>query len=290
MEKTFRIRPIYFSLAKKLPRVSLGIIVLCWLPPILIYLALYREIYMPLIRLSIIASLTVTFISLLSAMILHELCNTVYIVSDISLIKKSPYKVKTLHFDRVIGFRYVHAFLFVRYGAIKVSGGILHVPFTIDQLPECIEAIKLRLDAQATKGLYDPRNIDTFQKMAQLHEMNLHRLQTSMAMLFPIIFGCMVEGAFVAQVFWNLPFLPVLFWSLAGIIFPLVGYSLAEVLLNLKTLRAIETPWHDVSTLQNGYNDHLTIDTSKTYRTIGAIFVFTYIIAGIVFKNLMTAM
>jgi|GEM_PF-1693657 hypothetical protein len=289
MEKTFHYQSYIFAMAKNLPRISFGLILLCWIPPVLLYLAVFREFYMPLVRLSIVGSLTITFAALFLAMILNELCNTTYVVTDNSLIKKSPYKVKIVHFDRVIRFRYVKIPLLKGFGALMVSGGAIRLPFIIDRLPECIETIKQRLDAQAKEDLYDPLNLHAFQTKALAHEESVRRVLGALATLSKISIGFAIEGAFVAQVFWNAPLRWALCWALTGLIFPCAGYIIAEAWLNRKTVRAIETLGR--ASLHNDDNDDAQlIDASNTYWTIGTVTVIVYIAAGIVFKNIITTM
>jgi len=285
VERTFRHHSYLFAMAKKLPRVSFGIIFLCWLPPLVWYLAVYREFSLPIIRLSIVSSLTVTFIALLAAMVLHELCNTVYTVSESSFIKKSPYKIKIAHFDRVIRFRFVRIPFFNGYGAIVVPGGVIRLPFIIDHLAECVEAIKQRLDMQERAGLYDEKNLLAFQKKALVHEKSVRRIQKAAGPLFQTAISWMAGGAFIAQAFWDLPLRWIVCWGIMGIVFPTAGFLVAEGLLYRKTARSIAA--HDRASLpiHDGEND-AAIDASKTYWTIGAITAFVYLVAGIVFKKI----
>ena len=286
MDKTFRYHRYLFVMARKLPGVSIGIIGACWLPPLFLYLAVYHEFYMPLVRLALVGSLTVTFASLLIAMVLNELCNTLFIVSETSLVKKSPYKVRVIHFERAVAFRFVNIPLLKGFGLLSVPETAIRLPFLIDRLPECIAAIKNRLDAHAKQGTYDTANLRTFSERAGRYGKSIYRMQRTLSPLFHIALWTMVGSGFVAQVFWNAAFPRILCWAFIGMVIPLLGYLAAEIALNrLSSAQQTQTP----EFLVDQSNDpESTVAERRVYRITAALTTLAYVAAGIVFKELIS--
>ena len=284
MEQTFRYHRYVFVMAKKLPGVSLSLIGACWLPPLFLYLVVYREPYMPLIRLAFIISLTVVFMALLLAMVLNELCNTQYIVSDTGIIKKSPYKVKVVHFEGAGRFRYVKIPLFKGFGELSALQGGLRLPFLLDRLPQCISAIKQGLDATAAHNVYETGNINAFIAEARRYQAGIYRMQRNMGGLFQVALWNMIIGGFIAQVFWNALFRWVLCWSLISLVIPVAAYLITEALMQRMAARREDAaPEFIVDASPDDKADTFEV---QAYRYAGAVTAAAYLVAGIVFKYL----
>jgi hypothetical protein len=88
-------------------------------------------------------------------------------------------------------------------------------------------------------------------------------MERTIPTLFKIVLGAIAGSAFIAQVFWEFSLQWVIVWSFSGIVFPVIGYVIAEMIIN-----------HSV-------------DESRIYWLVGAITAIVFAIAGIVFKNLM---
>jgi hypothetical protein len=284
MEKTFYHHWYFFALAKRLPHTTFGLVLICWLPMLFLFLSGYHGIFPPLFRLTIVCTLTIIFIALLAAMILNELCNTAFLLTDNSIIKKMPYKTLVIHFDHIIKFRYIKIPVLKGYGKISVKGGGLRLPFIIDNLPECIDSIRHQIDAFGNSGVYDEKNLMDFQLKATVHEISVQRLKKTANTLSQIIFGSIVGSAIISRIFWDIDLRGILCWSLFGIFFPIMGYIISGILLYRKTVnlqKQSSTP------LAINYDDcFIAIGESKIYRITGSITGLVYAITGIVFKNL----
>jgi hypothetical protein len=275
MEKNYHHYSYLNTLAKKIPRFAIALILLCWLPPLFVYLFLYQGFYAPIIRLSFMCSLVITFIALLSSIILHELRGTVYVVSETGIIKKSPYKVSVIHFDRVAEFRYVHFFFFNGFGSISVPGRVIRLPFIIEHLPELIQDIQNRLNDQGKQNAYSAQNILEFREKSLVSEQGVSRISNAIPRLYQIVIIGMAESAFVAQTFWHMSIKPVLFWTLCGLIFPIAGFVVAELFLSFKSIKA----------LRQKSPDGVFINESNVYLYVGVITAVVYMLMGIVLKS-----
>jgi hypothetical protein len=284
METVYKPHRYLFTLGKSIPPVTIGCSVLCWLPTLFIEVFLFHHLYMPLLRLSLVANLTVFFLALFFSMILHEVCGTTYSISETTIVKKSPYKTALIHFENVTRFLYVRLPLVKGYGLIKVPSGSLRLPFTIGRLDACIEEIRQRLEACGKQGAYDHRNLEEYKFKAVINEMSVERMQRTIPMLFQIIIGGMAESAFIAQFFWEMSLKWVLSWTFSGVVFPVMGYLIAEMILNHRTIRRARH--HSASLVPDpkSTSDSI-IDESKIYWLVGLVTAMVYTVAGLIFKN-----
>jgi hypothetical protein len=262
-------------IGKRIPTVAAVFIFLCWLPTILVYLFVYREPYAPLIRLSLNGSMMVVFIALLLAMLNRELLNTLYVVNDDGVIKKTPYKIKMAHFGAIRRFRYVR-FPFVNgFGKIEYQGGAIRLPFIIEKLPECITDIEKRLEARGNQSIFDAENIAAFKQKAMINERIILQMSRAIPAIFRTALGFMLGSWLVAQNLWRLPLRWVIFWALCGFIFPLSGFVLAH--------------WEITRNLERGMRKHdftfQSIDELRTYYLFGLGTFLAYLAAGIILKS-----
>jgi hypothetical protein len=67
---------------------------------------------------------------------------------------------------------------------------------------------------------------------------------------------------------------PLIFWGIAGPLFPMLSYAIADILLRKQETTIIERGTE--------YNDNY--DEKKIYVRCGLFFFFLYLIAGIIYK------
>ena len=211
MESTYYYHSYFKTIARKLPAFAITLIVLCWLPTLWVYLAIYRNFYFPLIRLSLNGSLMVVFATLLIRMVLRELNKTVFIVTDDALIKKTPYKIKTAYFDQITRFRYVR-FFFKGFGKIDFQGGSIQLPFIIQDLSRFIVDIEGRLSLRGKQHVYDNGEVRLFKQKATVSDAVIGRASASFPAVSRISFWLMFISALIARYYWGLPLRWVFFW------------------------------------------------------------------------------
>ena len=267
----------YFNtIGKKIPAFTAVLIFLCWLPTLCVYVFVYRDLYPPLIRLSLNGSMMVVFFALLSALLNRELQKTVYAVNDDGVVKKTPYKIRFAPFSGMTRFRHVRVPLINGYGKIEYSGGTIRLPFIIEKLPECIGDIEKRLEAHGKQDVFDVENIMTFKQKAMISELTMHRISRAFPALSRIALGFMAGGWITAQNLWHLQLRWVILWALCGYIFPFSGFVFAR--------------WHIARGLERRMNKRdlslPSIDEVKAYYLFGLGTFLAYLAAGIVLRML----
>jgi hypothetical protein len=274
METVYRHHSYFKTIGKKMPAIAAVFIFLCWLPTLLVYVFVYRDLYLPLIRLSLNGSMMVVFFALLTSILNRELQNTVYIVNNDGVIKKTPYKIKVAQFSGITRFRHVRFPLIKGYGQIEYSEGTIRLPFTIEKLPECIGDIEKRLETLGKQDVYDAENIRVFKQKALVSERTIDRISRAFPALSRISLGFMAGGWLVARDLWHLPLRWVILWALCGYIFPFSGFVLAR--------------WHIARGLERGMNKlDLSLPSSdevKAYYLSGLGTFLAYLAAGIILR------
>jgi hypothetical protein len=221
-------------------------------------------------------------------MVLHEICGTTYTISDTAIVKKSPYKTALIHFENVTHFLYVRLPLINGYGLIKVKSGSIRLPFIIDRLDKCIEDVRQRLSACGKQDVYDHSDIEKYTFKAAINGVSVRRMERTVPVLFQIVIGSIAGSAFIAQFFWEMALKWVLSWSFSGVVFPVMGYLIAEMILNRFTIRKAMRDRTSFTSIPSA-DVAGAIDESKIYRWVGAITAIAYAAAGIVFKKLIIA-
>ena len=288
MDNVYKPHRYLFGLAKKIPPATIIASILCWLPTVIINMLLLHHMYMPLVRLSLAANVTVFFIALFFSMVLHEICGTTYSLSERTIVKKSPYKTSLIHFENVTQFLYIRLPLVKGYGLVRVPTGSIRLPFLIDNLEKCIEDIRQRLAVCGKQDVYDPGNLAEYTFKAVINGVSVRRMERTIPVLFQIVIGGIAESAFIAQFFWGMSLKWVLSWTFSGIVFPVMGYLMAGMILNRFTIRkAMHNRTSPLSiTPAEGVN---ATDESKIYWLVGLITALAYIITGIVFKKIIVS-
>ncbi len=290
MEKLYRPHRYFFIMGKNVPRVTIILIGLWWLFALSFFILLYRDLGM-LLRLSVFVSITLLFLALLAAIVLHEVCGTVIKISETSIVRKSPYKTIVVHFDRITEFKYFGFPLIKGFGRIQVGGGSLLLTFFIDRLDECIEEIRLRLDASGKRNVYNERNIFNFKQKAIISELGVKRMLRGIAALYQFTLGSIAISFFVSTFFWEASnriasFQMVISWALAGLVFPIAGFLFAEVVLNVRTIHAVRKCERENPFPVQLDHSGLLIGELKTYWFVGFATVLIYVVTGIFFKKL----
>jgi hypothetical protein len=275
METAYYYHSYFKTIARKLPVFTITLIVLCWLPTLWVYLAIYHNFYLPLIRLSLNGSLMVIFATLLIRMVLRELNKTVFIITDDALIKKTAYKIKTGYFDQITRFRYVR-FLFKGFGKIDFQGNSMRLPFIIQDLSRCIVDIEDRLALRGKQHVYDNGDMRLFIQKAMVSDAVIVRASVSFPAVSRISFWLMFVSGLIARYYWGLPLKWVFVWSLCGFVFPYAGFLAALTHVARKLERGMDKKTFTLP----------IINEMHLYRLYGLMTLLLYFFAGVLFKKL----
>ena len=275
METTYYYHSYFKTIARKLPVFTITLIVLCWMPTLWVYLAIYHNFYLPLIRLSLNGSIMVVFATLLIRMILRELNKTVYIITDDAIIKKTPYKIKTAYFDQITRFRYVR-FFFKGFGKIDFLGGSIQLPFIIQDLSRCIVDIEGRLSLRGKRHVYDNDEVRLFKQKAMVSDAVIARASISFPTVSRISFWLMFASGLIARYYWGLSLRWVFFWSLCGFVFPYAGFLASLTHVARKLERGMDKSTFSLA----------IINETHLYRLYGLMTLMLYFFAGVLFKKL----
>jgi hypothetical protein len=267
-------------MAKSIPAATAAGSLLCWLPTVVLTLMFFDRIYAPLVRLSLVANLTVFFIALLFSMVLHEVCGTTVSVSEEGVVRKSPYKSARIYFENVTSFRYVKIPLLGGFGVIRVPSGSIRLPFLIERLDGCIEAVVRGLTASGKLDAFNTRNIQDFTLRAVANGLSVRRMERTIPMVSRMAVGAAAVSLLAAQVFWGLSFRLVLSWTISGAVFPVAGYLIAETLLRRRDLRATSRDRASSS------DSRPTREEAAVYWSVGVITAAVYAVAGIIIKTI----
>jgi hypothetical protein len=276
MDTTYYYHSYFKTIARKLPVFTMTLIVLCWLPTLWVYLAIYHNFYFPLIRLSLNGSMMVVFVTLLMRMILRELNKTVFIITDDAFIKKTPYKIKTVYFDQIIRFRYVRFFWFKGFGKIDFQGGSIQLPFIIQDLSRCIVDIEDHLSLRGKQRVYENDEIRLFKKKAMVSDVVIARASALFPTVSRISFWLMFISGLIARYYWGLPLRWVFFWSLCGFVFPYAGFLASLTHVARKLERGMDKSTFSLP----------IINEMHLYRLYGLMTLVLYFSAGVLFKKL----
>jgi|WetSurMetagenome_2_1015567.scaffolds.fasta_scaffold147824_2 hypothetical protein len=288
MENVYKPHHYLFSIGRSIPRVTIGLSILVWLPALILHTFLFHEMFMPLIRLSLVVNLIVFFIALLFSMILHEVCGTTYTISDTAIVKKSPYRTSLIHFENVQRFLYFRLPLIHGFGVVKVPGGSIRLPFIIEHMSACIEDIRKRLEACGKATAFSITNIEEFRSKAIIYELSVMRIVRTSPVLFQMVISFLAESALLAQVFWLMPLKWVVSWTLFGAVMPIIGFLIAEGILNNIASRIAKRN-RDSQVSISSAQFFPDIDESTIYWSVAAIMAMVYLIAGILFKQFVFA-
>jgi hypothetical protein len=207
------------------------------------------------------------------------LVKTVYVINDDGVIKKTPYKIKMAHFQKMIRFYYV-GFPFAKgFGKIAYTEGTLCLPFIIQNLSQCIADIENHLMLSGKQDVYDNENIRRFKRKALISDTIIAQAFLSVPQVLRISLWLAVAGGFVARYYWNFPFQWVMVWCVIGYIFPVAGFLSSQWFMAYRMEHTMKTTDLTVPRL----------DEFGTYRVFGLAMLLLYLLVGIILKQLVAA-
>jgi hypothetical protein len=226
-------------------------------------------------RLTLDVFLTALFLGLVRLTLTKEMRDTVYVVSGDSFTKRSPYRIVSVAYGEITGFRFVRVPLLLKYGVISYPGGSLTISLRTRDLYGLICALQEKI-APARAAAFREDNLVAFKRAALAAE----AANTRLGRLMPYGMGMTIllstVNPITALFLWGLPFFPSFAWSLFGLFLFLAGIIAAETLIAFGNRRAARTD-EPPGTAAN---------EADAYLLSGIIAFVVYLSCGILLKTI----
>ena len=269
MQKKFQFHPSIFLVKQVIVFSSYIFIAACWIIPYLFDTLLRGH----LLRISLYVTLTVLFGIYFLKVIFYELGNTVYILNEDRLIKKSPAKTTIILFSEIIAFRYLK--LPVGLGIVRSTQNRIHFPFFIENLSELIQSIMDILKKEGKQNVFNENEIKRFKHNSRIADFNLRQTYTVITPFFYTVLLFLLLSCVTTFLIWRPRILQSFAWILFSFLFPLVGHLCATFYIARKV---------SVQLKQN-IDARPSCDTVKIYSITAIITFVLYLICGILFTN-----
>lgn len=270
MQKKFLFHPSIFLVNQVIIFSSYILIAACWTIPYLFDGLLRYHLF----RIALYLSLTILFGIYFLKVIFYELGNTVYILNEDKLIKKSPAKTTIILFSEIINFRYLR--LPVGLGIIKGPKKSIRFPFFIENLSELIQSIMEILKKEGKQAAFNEIEINRFKHKARIADFNLRQTYTVITPFFYTVLLFLFLSSITTFTIWRPYILQSLAWILFSFIFPLLGHLSATFYIARKIS----------SQLKQSIDTQPSCDTARIYSITAIITGVLYLICGILFKSL----
>ena len=201
-----------------------GILVICWLCAICsgdshyIWLAVYN-------------SLIFLFLAIVRLVLARDILRTMWDISETAVVRKSPTRIVSMEYGRIVRFRYIHIPLLFNGGMIKHESGTLFLSFYIKDLASLIADVRDGLIRSGKADACDASNLEGYVRAARMSELRNDRLRRFMMPLFSsmIIALCLSVTASFSLWFFNIA--QTFVWSVFVLLIFMLAVTGAEVLL-----------------------------------------------------------
>ncbi len=275
MSKNFSIHPSISLVKDTLVFFSYLCIVICWLIPNLLQ-GPFLIFQAQLIRFAFYMSLTLLLILYLTRTVFITIRDTLYILSEDKLIKRNPFKMHVIPLSEVTAFRFIQIPLGFGFGYIKTSSKKLRLTFLIDNLVELIQLLEVYLSKENGQSIFKSSEIEAFKHQARIADFHLRETFTIIKPLTYLIFGFLILGTVTTFWFWRLPLLFAIAWIIFSVTVPCIGFLVAYTVITKAISRQLT---------QSG-SIAPEFDTSRIYSFTALITACTYLLIGIIFKNI----
>jgi hypothetical protein len=246
-------------------------LLISWFPNIFSYIA-FGVIIPNAIKAATYLSVTLFSLLFLLSFLKKELKNSKIILTDELVVKKKPYKITHVPFAEITGISIKRLPLLCSFLIINAKSRLV-IPFIVADMTGLIDRIQTRL-IENGKFNVNGTKIDQLKTDAAIHDF-LYKISLK---AFPFVrramfLSCLI-GIIIAYEYWEMAYLPVLLWGVAGLFFPPIAYSLACFFVKQKIKKA-----------EPGKNTGYGPDFSSEFYAASLIAFVLYIIAGILFKT-----
>jgi hypothetical protein len=218
-----------------LERISLlafcGFLVICWLCTL--YAGHYapRTVFAGFIWVSLYVSLTFLFLMIVRLIIARDMIRTEWVVTDTSIIRKSPARIVTVDFCRLVRFRFLHVPMLLSVGSIRHEAGTMFISFYMENLPGFIADVRAGIDQSASPSVYDASNLEEYSRIARYAELRNGRLKRYMPSLLSSLILSLSVSIVTALYLWHFPLVLTFLWTVIVLCLFLSAVLIAEAVL-----------------------------------------------------------
>jgi hypothetical protein len=278
MEETFTTSTEMTGPERLLVLLLLGLFLACCFCAAAGFNAAAARVFASYARLALDVFLTGLFFGLLRLTLTKEMRNTVYVVSEDSFAKRSPYRIVSVAWGQITGFRFAGMPFLLRYGIIRYPGGSVTISLRTKNLFALICSLEEKITRAGTTALSED-NLTAFKRAALASEAANARLGRIMPYCLGMTMLLSTVSTVTALFLWRLSFFPAFAWSLFGLFLFLGGIVAAETVIAFGNRGEVRPAFSQA----NAAGD------ADVYVLVGIIAFVAYLSCGILLKTLLQA-
>jgi hypothetical protein len=224
MEKRY-VMDAVLSASERIAALGLcGILVICWLCAVFSGVSHY-------VWLAVYNSLIFLFLAIVRLVIARDLLRTVWDVNDATVSRKSPTRIVSMEYSRIVRFRYIYVPLLFNAGMIKHESGPLFLSFYIKDLASLIADVRDGLIRSGNPDACDASNLERYVRAARMSELRNDRLRRFMTPLFSSMIIALFTSVTTSYFLWSFNIAQTFVWSVFMLLIFMLFVTGAEVLL-----------------------------------------------------------
>jgi hypothetical protein len=265
----FRLQPRFIYLELLFLYAIASICIISWFPPIFSLLA-FEEILRSAINASLLLNLTAFVIFLLYRFIKDEIRHISVIITDDHVIIKGFSRTTSVRISDIINVQYVRIPVIRGFLKLSTSDNVMKIPLLIEHTMTFITSLQCRLNKNpnVSASINDKRLYEDVKVFQDSYQRSLRAFSPLILIsLFMFFFNTII-----AVEFWELALIPTLLFAMTGLIFPTIGYYIADVKINHSVRNLLRS---DTAQMHN---------SNMEYLYSGFLIFILYLFIGIFFK------
>jgi|GEM_PF-4086115 len=240
--------------------------------PVLLSFLNYGTVLPSAKRAALFLCLTALLVRILEMAIKRELGRVRFILIGEALIRETSLR------RRVLRFSAVDKLFFVNFlptgGLIVLQGG--GQSLTIPLILEHVDDLARRIEAfiPVSIGMDDGERTNLWQRIHHgciAAEAARRRASVMRKPLLEVVTMIVAVNFLVGAIYWNMPVVPLLFWVVAGPLFPIAGYAVCDLVMKIR----------DRGCIAQGNVTGLSFDEQRTVAVAAMLCTAVYLVAGI---------
>lgn len=273
MEKTYSIHPSIFLMEKVMYRLSFGIIIVIISGPLFLTGPFIIVRYV-LLKIALFISVALLSLNFLFRMIFKDLKKTQFHLSSAGIQKVSQYTASAIKLDHITRISFTTIPFITAFCTIKSQKTKLYLHTTIDDTAGLLTYLYTLLKNIGKESLINQVKMNSFIQNAHISDFHAKQTDKIIIPLIGTIFIFSALSGFVSIKIWQLPFFYSFIWTIAGFIFPIIGYCTSYMLIS-SILRK--------QPMQTDHPEN-SVHIHSIYRTISILTVLLYLCTGIAYK------
>jgi hypothetical protein len=278
MEETFTTSTELSAHERLLLFLLVGLFLACCFCAAAGFSAAATRVFVSYTRLALDVFLTGLFLGLIRLTLTKEMRDTIYVVSEDSFTKRSPYRIVSVAYGQITGFRFAGVPFLLRYGVVRYPGGSITISLRTKNLLGLISALQEKIIRAQTPAFRED-NLVAFKRAALATEGANNRLGRFMPYCMGVTMLLATVNTITALFLWRLSFFPAFAWSLFGLFLFLAGIIAAETVIafgNKPAARPALPP-------------RTASGDADAYLLVGIIVFVIYLSCGILLKTVFRA-